>query len=202
MNPLLISLFVALGIFLLGKFIGKRFSWSANTYLWLALLSFILALILHEKVRNNLIIFYIDSRFVSHSTIIFSALGLLCVIVFLLIIIADIHSRGIDKKSDKLFHSGSVRSKETIVNIKKRLEKDRERILLVISEHPKSEIIEITKMLSVKLDVVAFHIKELEASRFIKVAHMQSSVLDDIPYREEWSTDQLGRKYLMHHKLI
>ena len=44
------------------------------------------------------------------------------------------------------------------VNIKKKLEKNRERILVAISNHPKHE--------------------------------------------EEWITDQLGREYLIHHKLI
>ena len=105
-------------------------------------------------------------------------------------------------KKLKIQNRGRGRSKEISVNIKKKLEKIRESILLTISEHPKSEIIEIAEILSIKPGIAAFHIKELEISKFVKVAHMQGSVLDDILYREEWSTDQIGRGYLIHHKLI
>ena len=202
MYPLLISSLVAFGILLLGKFIKKRFNWSENTYLWLALLSFLLAFILHEEVRNDIVAFYIDSHFVSQSAIMSSILGLLCVIVLLLIIIADMHSRGIEKKKDKLPHGKSNSPKEPAVNIKKRLKKDRESILVAISKYPKHEDIEVAKMLSVGTEVAKFHLEELRKIKFAKVIHIQGSGRENIPYREEWLTDQLGLKYLVHHKLI
>jgi len=94
--------------------------------------------------------------------------------------------------------------KKTTVNIKKRLEleKDRERILVAISKYPKHEVIEISKMLSIGIEVVKFHLEELKKIKFAKVLHIQGSTWENIPYREEWITDQLGREYLIHHKLI
>ena len=106
------------------------------------------------------------------------------------------------KENHKIQNRGRGHSKGISVNIKKKLEKIRESILLTISEHPKSEIIEIAEILSIKPDIAAFHIKELEVSKFVKVAHIQGSNWENIPYREEWSTDQIGQGYLIHHKLI
>ena len=109
---------------------------------------------------------------------------------------------GIDKKTDKLPHSGSGRPKETAVNVKKKLEKIRESVLLTISNNPNIVDAEVAELLSIGTDVAKFHLKELRKIKFSKVAHIQSSDWENIPYREEWSTDHLGRKYLMHHKLI
>ena len=93
-------------------------------------------------------------------------------------------------------------SKKTDVNIKKKIEKNKENILLIISKHPKIIDAEIAELLSIGTDVVKFHLEELRKSKLAKIAHIQGSDWEGIPYREEWSTDQLGRKYLMHHKLI
>lgn len=96
----------------------------------------------------------------------------------------------------------SGRSKKTSVNIKKKLEKDRERILLAISKYPGLEDNELAERLSIGTEVAKFHLGKLKRSKFVKIAHIQSSTWENIPYREEWSTDHLGREYLIHHKLI
>ena len=108
------------------------------------------------------------------------------------------------KKEDanKIPNRERSRSKETVVDIKKKLEKDRQHILLTVSKYPKLEVVEIAKQLSIDADVAAFHLEELKKTKFARVLYIQGSAWDNIPYREEWITDQLGREYLIHHKLI
>ena len=107
-----------------------------------------------------------------------------------------------DKKSDKLSNKKSIRSKEPVVNIKKRLEEIRERILIAVAEHSGIEDNELAKRLSIGTDVVAFHLEELREPKFVKAVYIMGSVWDNIPSKTEWSIDHLGRKYLVHHKLI
>ena len=99
-------------------------------------------------------------------------------------------------------HGKNGLPKETVVDIKKKLEKDRQHILLTVSKYPKLEVVEIAKQLSIDADVAAFHLEELKKTKFARVLYIQGSAWDNIPYREEWITDQLGREYLIHHKLI
>lgn len=97
-----------------------------------------------------------------------------------------------------------VKNKEKAfpLNGKKRLERARETVLLTISNNPGSTDVEVAKFLTIGTDVARFHLEELKKVKFVKVAYKQGSDWENIPYREEWSTDQLGRKYLIHHKLI
>jgi len=104
--------------------------------------------------------------------------------------------------ADKLPHSSNDSPKEVAFNIKKKLEEVRERILLEVSKHPELEDNELAKRLSIGKDITAFHLEELKRSRCVTVDHIQSSAWKGTPYREEWSIDHLGRKYLIHHKLI
>ena len=99
-------------------------------------------------------------------------------------------------------HGKNGLPKETVVDIKKKLEKDRQHILLTVSKYPKLEAVEIAKQLSIDADVATFHLEELKRTKFVKTAHIMGSVWDNIPSRTEWSIDHLGRKYLVHHELI
>ena len=125
-------------------------------------------------------------------------LSVLCLLQFFLLIHLLVYIAKLNKKSA----GGSAHSKKTAVNIKMKLEKDRERILLAISSHPKVVDTELAELLSIGVDIAAFHLEELRRSEFVQVAHIMGSEWEDIKYREEWSIDHLGRKYLIHHKLI
>ena len=106
-----------------------------------------------------------------------------------------------DKKS-KIQNRKGTNYKEPAVNIKKKLEKVRGHVLLAISKYPGLEDNELAEKLSIGTEVAKVYLEELRKIKFVKVAHIQSSAWEGIPYREEWSTDHLGRKYLIHHKLI
>jgi len=86
--PYLISLFIALGVYFLGKFIGKRFNLSPYSYLGFAIISFVLALICHTEVLNTLRKYFANFSFVDRSSIILSVIGL-CFIALLLILLAE-----------------------------------------------------------------------------------------------------------------
>ncbi|MBA3019390.1 MAG: hypothetical protein KJ550_10820 [Proteobacteria bacterium] len=125
-------------------------------------------------------------------------LSVLCVFQFSILIHLLVYITSLNKK----IAGGSGRSKETAVNIKKKLEKDRERILLAILKYPKVEDVEIAGILSIGTNIAAFHLEELRRSKFVKVARIMGSEWEGIQSRTEWSIDHLGRKYLVHHKLI
>ena len=86
MIPYLISLFIALGVYFLGKFIGKRFTnFHEFSYLGFAIISFILAAILHADVQNTILKTFINCPFIDRRTIILLAviLGLICILIIL-----------------------------------------------------------------------------------------------------------------------
>ena len=107
-----------------------------------------------------------------------------------------------DKENVKPSHSGRGHPKDTAVNVKKKLEKIRESMLLAISNNPNLIDAEVAVLLSIGIDVVKFHLEELRKIKFLKVIHIQGSTWENIPYREEWLTEHLGQKYLVRHKLI
>ena len=91
---------------------------------------------------------------------------------------------------------------QTNINRTKKINPMQESVLLSISNNRGSTASEIASMLSIGNEVALFHLQELESIEFARVAYLQGSEWEGIPYREEWSTNQLGRKYLIHHKLI
>ena len=72
----------------MGKFIGKRFNLSPNSYLGFAIISFVLAFICHAKGQEALLKLFANCQFVDRSTIIWSGIGL-CGIFLLLILFVE-----------------------------------------------------------------------------------------------------------------
>lgn len=72
----------------MGKFIGKRFNLSSNSYLGFAIISFVLAFICHAKGQEALFKLFANFQFINHSTIIWSIIGL-CGIFLLLILFVE-----------------------------------------------------------------------------------------------------------------
>jgi len=87
-SPYLISLLIALGVFFLGKFIGKRFGLSPNSYLGFAIISFVLAFICYKEGRETLLKPLTDFPFISNEMAICSVIGL-CGISIVLIFFAN-----------------------------------------------------------------------------------------------------------------
>ena len=88
MSPYLISLLIALGVYFLGRFIGKRFNLSQNAYLGFAIISFVLAFICHAKGQEALLKLSTNFPFIDRSTVIWSSIGL-CGIFLLLIFFVE-----------------------------------------------------------------------------------------------------------------
>ena len=88
MNFLLIPSLVALGVYFLGRSIGKRFDLSANSYLGFAIISFVLAFIFHAKGQDVLLKLLSNFPIIDPSTIVRSVIGL-CFIALLFIFLAE-----------------------------------------------------------------------------------------------------------------
>ncbi len=88
MNPFLISSLIALGVLFFGRFMGKRFDLSANSYLGFAIISFVLAFIFHAKGQEVLFKLLSNFTIIDQSTIVRSVIGL-CFIALLFIFLAE-----------------------------------------------------------------------------------------------------------------
>ncbi len=125
-------------------------------------------------------------------------LSVLCIFLFLLSIHLLVHIARLKKNQN----AGISHSKKIAVNIKKKLEKEREQILLAVSKHPKITDTKLSELLSIEINVVAFHLEELKRIDYVKVLHKMGSRVRGLPSKEEWSVKHLGRNYLIHHELI
>lgn len=85
---LLTSAIISLGVYFLGKFIGKRFNFSEFSYLGLAAVSFILAAILHEEVQNAILTKFTNYPFIDRTTIILLPIAF-CLVAVLFIFIRE-----------------------------------------------------------------------------------------------------------------
>lgn len=101
MAPYLISLLIALGVYFLGRFIGKSFNLSPNSYLGFAIISFVLAFICHTEGQEVLLKRFTNFPFIDRSTIIWPIIGL-CGISLLLIFFVE-GRRKQKVKNDNLF---------------------------------------------------------------------------------------------------
>ena len=161
----------------------------------IAILILPLAIFLHESLKK----FGLEYEILSKLEIrLILVLSILCLFLFLLLINLLVYIAKLNKK----ITGGSAHSKKTSVNIKKKLEKDKEHILVAISKHPKVVDTELAEILSIGVNIVAFQLEELRRLEFVRVAHIMGSEWEGIPSRAEWSIDHLGRKYLFHHKLL
>ena len=97
MAPYLISFFIALGVYFLGKFIGKRFTnFHESSYLGFAIISFILAFILHTKVQNTILKTLVNYPFIDRRTIISFTIAL-GIITILFICLGEVRRKTTSK---------------------------------------------------------------------------------------------------------
>jgi hypothetical protein len=87
-NLFLTSLLGGLGILFMGKYIGKKFDLSANSYLGFAIISFVLIFISQTKGQDILLKFFVNFPIIDRATIVRFVIGL-CAIAFLLIWFAE-----------------------------------------------------------------------------------------------------------------
>ena len=110
-HPVLISSFVGFGVFFVGKFIGKKFNLSANSYLGFAIISFVLALICHAKIQDALLKLFANFLFIDRTTIIRSVIGL-CVIYLLSIFLVEGRKKTIPSPTNKIELVSSTHARE------------------------------------------------------------------------------------------
>ena len=121
MIPVLISSLISLGVYFLGKFIGKRFNFSELSYLGFAIISFILAFICHDKIQNAILNIFVNYPFIDRRTIILLAIAL-CLIALLFILFIE-NRRGkaptnkIDKNKNLKSIIAEIKKNETAITI-------------------------------------------------------------------------------------
>ena len=196
LTSILIPSFISLGVYFLGKFIGKRFNFSEFSYLGFAIISFVLAFICLEENQTVILKIFVNYPFIDRRTI------LLAIVALCFIAIFSILFKAVRRETVSVGKVGKNQNLKKQVKIPKNLPEAQENILkhlATLSSNERLETDEIAEYIRLSPQKTQVLLDQLIEKRLV-VKPGDSYVSDLFP--KKYSLDDGGRIYLNNKGLL